>query len=63
MTAPSAPRAAVAALEETAVLARHLAAHADAGPDLAQQRTVTADWATDLAEGMRSQIRKTPDAD
>ena len=55
--------AAVAALEETAVLARHLATHADAGRDLAQQRNVTAKWATDLAEGVRAQIRKTPDAD
>jgi len=54
--------AAVAALEETAVLARHLATHADVGQDLARQRNETAKWATDLAEGVRGQMRKTPDA-
>jgi two-component system, chemotaxis family, protein-glutamate methylesterase/glutaminase len=53
--------AAVAALEETAALARHLAAHADAGEDLAGQRNGTVKWATDLAETVRTQIHTTPE--
>jgi two-component system chemotaxis response regulator CheB len=55
--------AAVAALEETAALARHLAAHADAGDDLASQRNGTVKWASDLAETVRTQMRTTPEGD
>jgi two-component system chemotaxis response regulator CheB len=55
---------AVAALEETAALARHLAAaHPDSGNDLASQRNSTVRWATDLAETVRTQLRTTPEAD
>jgi two-component system chemotaxis response regulator CheB len=49
--------AAVAALEETATLARHLAAHAKESEDLAPGNT--AEWAADLAETVRAQMRKT----
>ena len=49
--------AAVAALEETAALARHLAAHAQAGDDLADQTDGTAEWAASLAESVRAQMR------
>ena len=52
--------AAVAALEETAALARHLAGHTDLGQDAAGQQTRTADWAGGLAESLRAQIRETP---
>ena len=55
--------AAVAALEETAALARHLAAHADAGDDPVSQRRNSIKWATDLADTVRAEIRKVPDAD
>jgi two-component system, chemotaxis family, protein-glutamate methylesterase/glutaminase len=55
--------AAVAALEETAALARHLAVHAEASEDLTYQRNGTAKWATDLAETVRAQMRNTPHAD
>jgi two-component system chemotaxis response regulator CheB len=51
--------AAVAALEETAALARHVAAPAEAGDDLADQADGNADWAADLAEAVRAQMRKT----
>lgn len=50
---------AVAALEETAVLARYLAAHPDAGGEAADQRNATVKWATDLAETMRTNMRMT----
>jgi two-component system, chemotaxis family, protein-glutamate methylesterase/glutaminase len=52
--------AAVAALEETAALARHLAAHTETGEDFAGQQNGTANWAADLADSVRSQIRQTP---
>lgn len=52
--------AAVAALEETAVLARHLAGHADLGEEAGDQQSGTANWATALAESLRAQIRDTP---
>jgi two-component system chemotaxis response regulator CheB len=55
--------AAVAALEETAALARHLAAHAEAGEDLTSQRSGTAKWAADLADTVRTQMHTTPQAD
>ena len=55
--------AAVAALEETAALARHLATHAEPGRDSADQTNGTAKWATDLADTVRVQMRKTPDTD
>ena len=50
--------AAVATLEETAALARHLATHADLGEDTAGQQTKTADWATRLAESLRTRIQE-----
>lgn len=50
--------AAVATLEETAVLARHLAGHARPG-DNGDQQSSTADWATTLAESLRAQIHQT----
>ena len=53
--------AAVAALEETAALARHLAA--EPGDDLADQGNDTVKWAADLADTVRSQMSKVPDAD
>lgn len=55
--------AAVAALEETAALARHLAAHADAEDDLADQRKGTVKWATELAETVRTRMRTAPETD
>ena len=55
--------AAVAALEETAALARHLASHPDTGEDLAGQRNGTVKWASDLAETVRTQMRTTPEGD
>lgn len=47
---------AVAALEETAALARHLASHTDLSSDAADQQAKTADWATGLAESLRAQV-------
>jgi two-component system chemotaxis response regulator CheB len=47
---------AVAALEETAALARHLASHTDLGGDAADHQGRTADWATRLAESLRAQV-------
>jgi len=55
--------AAVAALEETAALARHLAAHANAGEDLDDQRNGTVKWATGLVDTVRTQMRTPPEAD
>jgi hypothetical protein len=52
--------AAVATLEETAALARHLSAHTSLGGDDADQQASTAGWATRLAESLRAQIRDTP---
>ena len=52
--------AAVATLEETAALARHLAGHADLGADDAGQQAGIADWAAGMAESLRAQIRETP---
>jgi two-component system, chemotaxis family, protein-glutamate methylesterase/glutaminase len=51
--------AAVAALEETAALARHLAGHAEAPEDLPYQPGDTAQWAAGLAETVRIEMRKT----
>jgi two-component system, chemotaxis family, protein-glutamate methylesterase/glutaminase len=48
--------AAVATLEETAALARHLASHTGLGGDDADQQASTADWATRLAESLRAQV-------
>ena len=53
--------AAVAALEETAALARHLAA--EPGDDLADQGNDTVKWAADLADTVRARMSKVPDAD
>jgi hypothetical protein len=49
--------AAVATLEETAALARHLATHASLGDDTASQQGRAADWAARLAESMRTQLQ------
>jgi two-component system chemotaxis response regulator CheB len=51
--------AAVATLEETAVLARHLAGHTHLGEDNTDQQSSTAGWATTLAESLRAQIEET----
>jgi two-component system chemotaxis response regulator CheB len=53
--------AAVAALEETAALARHLARHTDIGEHGADQQYKTADWATRLAESVQAELRQVPD--
>ena len=53
--------AAVAALEETAALARHLAGHADLGEGASDQQSRTADWAGGLAESVRAQVRGAPE--
>jgi two-component system, chemotaxis family, protein-glutamate methylesterase/glutaminase len=52
---------AVATLEETAALARHLAAHTHADEEVADQQARTADWAARLAESLRIQVRETSD--
>jgi two-component system, chemotaxis family, protein-glutamate methylesterase/glutaminase len=52
--------AAVAALEETAALARHLAVHSDAPEDLPYRPHDTAEWAASLAETVRAEMRKPP---
>lgn len=51
--------AAVATLEETAALARHLAGHSDLGQDAASQQGRTAERASRLAESLRAQIGET----
>jgi two-component system, chemotaxis family, protein-glutamate methylesterase/glutaminase len=53
--------AAVATLEETAALARHLARDTNADEDASDQQTKTADWAARLAEAVRTQVRETPE--
>jgi two-component system chemotaxis response regulator CheB len=53
---------AVAALEETAALGRHLAAQAPSDDDFAEERNSTAAWATDLASTVREHIRSAPGA-
>jgi two-component system, chemotaxis family, protein-glutamate methylesterase/glutaminase len=53
---------AVAALEETAALARHLAGHNDLGDEAVNQQSRTADWAGRLAESLREEVRKTPES-
>src|SRR5262245_10400200 len=50
--------AAVATLEETAALARHLATHTDPGEDTAGEQARTVGWATRLAESLRTQIQE-----
>ena len=52
--------AAVAALEETAVLARHLAGHPAMADDLANQHKATAGRAAKLAELMQKQMQEPP---
>src|SRR5215472_7325090 len=54
--------AAVAALEETAALARHLAVHEGAGEHPAGQGNSTVRWATELAETVRRSMRAAPEA-
>ena len=53
--------AVVATLEETAALARHLASHSDAGEDVSDQQSRTADWAARLAETVRAQVQEPPE--
>ena len=48
--------AAVATLEETAALARHLAGHTSPGGGDADQQASTAHWATKLAESLRAHV-------
>ena len=52
--------AAVAALEETAALSRHLATHTELRDD-ADKQSRTADWAGALAESVRAQVRGAPE--
>ena len=52
--------ASVAALEETAVLARHLAGHPAMADDIANQHRATADRAAKLAELMQTQMEEPP---
>ena len=52
--------AAVAALEETAALSRHLATHTELCDD-ADQQSRTADWAGALAESVRAEVRGAPE--
>jgi two-component system chemotaxis response regulator CheB len=49
--------AAVAALEETAALARHLASHSGPAEDAADQQNRRADWAASLADSLRTEVR------
>jgi two-component system, chemotaxis family, protein-glutamate methylesterase/glutaminase len=49
---------AVAALEETAALARHLAEHAAPGDDTAGEQARTADWASELAQSLQTRIQE-----
>jgi two-component system, chemotaxis family, protein-glutamate methylesterase/glutaminase len=53
---------AVAALEETAALTRHLAAHAQPGDALAEERGDAAEWAAGLAGTVRERMRNAPGA-
>lgn len=55
--------AAVATLEETAALARHLAEETEPGEEGADEQRKTADWASQLAETLRAQIRRPPHTD
>lgn len=52
--------AAVATLEETAAMARHLADHSDLAGDAADEQGKTVEWATKLAESLRAQMGKPP---
>lgn len=53
---------AVAALEETAALARHMAEHAPAAGDAVDRQRRTADWAAGLAGSVRDRFEGTPDS-
>lgn len=53
---------AVAALEETAALARHLAGHGQVVDDAVDRQHQTADWAAELAGSVRSQFEAAPDS-
>ena len=53
---------AVAALEETAALARHLADDTTVAGDAVHRQTRTADWAADLAGSVRNQFEASPDS-
>jgi two-component system, chemotaxis family, protein-glutamate methylesterase/glutaminase len=52
--------AAVATLEETAALARHLSGHDDRGQDATGGQNRTAGWSSEPAESPRAQIGDTP---
>jgi two-component system, chemotaxis family, protein-glutamate methylesterase/glutaminase len=54
--------AAVAALEETAALARHLTAHGEVSGDPGDRQDGTATWAAGLAETVRARLGNTADA-
>lgn len=57
--------AAVASLEETAALARHLAdnaTNATVAEDMVDRQNRTADWAADLAGSVRTQFQAAPDS-
>jgi two-component system chemotaxis response regulator CheB len=54
--------AAVATLEETAALARHLAGHTELGEDANGQHGRAVEWATSLAESVRAQIEEAREA-
>jgi two-component system, chemotaxis family, protein-glutamate methylesterase/glutaminase len=53
--------AAVATLEETSALARHLADHNDQAQGSGPQHSKTAEWAGTLAESLRAQIQEPPE--
>lgn len=53
---------AVAALEETAALARHLTGHARVPDEAVDRQHRTADWAADLAESLRERFEEAPDS-
>lgn len=53
---------AVASLEETAALARHLADNGAVAEDIVERQNRTADWAADLAGSVRTQFQAAPDS-
>ena len=55
-------RTAVAALEETSALARHMAQHAGVAGDTVAQQSRTADWAAGLARSLRERFEEAPDS-
>lgn len=53
---------AVAALEETSALARHIARHAGVADEAVDRQRRTAEWAADLAGSVREQFEEAPDS-